>query len=418
MTAAHAIESQAINQANGTLKAIEGLPSLSFINAQTQTRSITNDNIDITASHGATPLIQPLMQPLEQEAYPGELAELREKASRLGHLVDTMPAGVIILDSRGCVADANQVAIDMLGQPLEAERWIDVINRAFSPKSDDGHEVSLKDGRRLKLSISSLDPHPGQLILMADLTETRLIQERLAHMKRLSSLGKMVASLAHQVRTPLSAAMLYAANMANDRISPEARHKFSSKLCSRLQDLEQQVSNMLLFAKSGGNQVVEELSLQQLLSEVKAGSEAMVLSAEGHIVVQLPEPDIVIRGNKSALASAIQNLILNSLEPMASGAQLTICVERDPEVAEQVIISVADNGPGIPEKIRQQIFEPFFTTKSQGTGLGLAVVQAIAAAHHGKLTLADDTSQGAKFNIHLPIIAAGQNNKQQSGLEE
>ncbi|MCJ8272312.1 MAG: hypothetical protein MJK04_23285, partial [Psychrosphaera sp.] len=74
-------------------------------------------------------------KPVEQEAYPGELAELREKASRLGHLVDTLPAGVITLDSCGCIGDTNQVAIDMLGDPLEGERWIDIINRAFSPKS-------------------------------------------------------------------------------------------------------------------------------------------------------------------------------------------------------------------------------------------------------------------------------------------
>ncbi|MFT4928371.1 MAG: two-component system sensor histidine kinase FlrB [Phenylobacterium sp.] len=404
MTAAHAIQRDTNRPITGistsiNTSGIEGLTSLSFVDAQVRTHQI------------ATPMS------LEQEAYPGELAELREKAGRLSHLVDTLPAGVIILDSRGCVADSNQVALDMLGQPLGDERWIDVIKRSFSPKSDDGHEVSLKDGRRIKLSISSLDPHPGQLILMADLTETRLIQERMAHMKRLSSLGKMVASLAHQVRTPLSAAMLYAANMANERISAEARSKFSGKLCSRLQDLEQQVSNMLLFAKSGGNQVAEELSLQQLLSEVRAGAEAMVNSADGHISVALPEPDILIRGNKSALASAIQNLILNSLQLVEYGAEISICVERDPLAPEQVIISVADNGPGVDESIRQKIFEPFYTTKSQGTGLGLSVVQAIAHSHNGKLTLADDVAQGAKFNIHLPTIAAA-NEQQLLELEE
>ena len=90
-----------------------------------------------------------------------------------------------------------------MGEPLENERWLDVIHRAFSPKDDDGHEVSLKDGRRVKLAISASDL--GQLILITDLTETRLLQSRLSDLQRLSSLGKMVASLAHQVRTPLSA---------------------------------------------------------------------------------------------------------------------------------------------------------------------------------------------------------------------
>lgn len=341
---------------------------------------------------------------LEQEAYPGELAELREKASRLSHLVDTLPAGVIILDSQGRIADVNQVAVDMLGEPLKGQPWRSIIGRAFSPKNDDGHEVSLKDGRRIKLSISSLDPHPGQLILMMDLTETRLLQERMAHMKRLSALGKMVASLAHQVRTPLSAAMLYAANIANERISNEARSKFGTKLNSRLQDLEQQVNNMLLFAKSGGTQVVQELSLQQLLSEVKAGAEAMVTQAGGTISVVLPEPDILIRGNKSALASAIQNLIHNSIELMPHGAQICISAQRDETDPEQVVLSVDDNGPGVSEAIKEQIFEPFFTTKQSGTGLGLAVVQAIATAHQGKLSLDESIECGAKFDICLPLL--------------
>jgi two-component system sensor histidine kinase FlrB len=374
------------------------MASAQSIVSQHDIRTTVMDNVAQLANYSGT-------QPLEREAYPGELAELREKASRLGHLVDTLPAGVIILDSNGCVADSNQVAVDMLGEPLEAERWIDIIKRAFSPRQDDGHEVSLMDGRRIKLSISSLDPHPGQLILMADLTETRLLQERLSHMKRLSALGKMVASLAHQVRTPLSAAMLYAANIANERISPQARSKFSHKLNSRLQDLEQQVSNMLLFAKSGGKHVVESLSLQQLLSEVKAGAEAMVTQANGRISLALPEPDILIRGNKSALASAIQNLIHNSIDLISHGAQIVISACRDDTSAEQVIISVQDNGPGVGVELGEQIFEPFFTTKQQGTGLGLAVVQAIAHAHHGKLKLATDVEQGARFDIQLPILA-------------
>jgi two-component system sensor histidine kinase FlrB len=223
-------------------------------------------------------------------------------------------------------------------------------------------------------------------------------------MKRLSSLGKMVASLAHQVRTPLSAAMLYAANIANERISAHAREKFCGKLTSRLQDLEQQVNNMLLFAKSGGQQVVESLSLQQLLTEVRDGADAMVTQAGGVVGVTLPEPDIVIHGNKSALASAIQNLIHNSLEVMPAGAEIMISATRDSHDANLVVISVEDNGPGVDKLLAEQVFEPFFTTKQSGTGLGLAVVQAIATAHHGNLSLDGSRRSGAKFNIHLPII--------------
>ncbi|MFY8300305.1 sensor histidine kinase [Pseudoalteromonas sp. SS15] len=339
---------------------------------------------------------------LLQEAYVGELSDLRQQASWLSHLVDTMPAGVVVLDGQGMIAKANQIAIDMLGEPLEGEKWFNIIQRSFSPQQDDGHEVSLRDGRLIKLDITALAPEPGQLILMTDLTETRRLQKRMAHMQRLSSLGKMVASLAHQVRTPLSAAMLYAANLGSNKVPEASRSRFHEKLMSRLKDLESQVNDMLLFAKSGEQQVIEKVSMQQLLSEVKAGADAMVAMNSSELEVNLPEPDIEILGNKTALASAIQNLIHNSIQVIGKNAHITLSAARDEE-SDRVRISVSDNGPGVDIALSEKIFEPFFTTKSQGTGLGLAVVSSVANSHKGKVEVTNNEQGGARFSLLLPI---------------
>ncbi|MBE0456844.1 sensor histidine kinase [Pseudoalteromonas prydzensis] len=341
---------------------------------------------------------------LLQEEYIGELSELRQQASWLSHLVDTMPAGVIVLDGRGMIAKANQIAIDMLGEPLEGEKWFSVIQRSFRPQQDDGHEVSLKDGRLIKLEINALTPEPGQLILMTDLTETRRLQTRVAHMQRLSALGKMVASLAHQVRTPLSAAMLYAANLGSKRLPESSRGNFHNKLMSRLRDLETQVNDMLLFAKSGDQQVVERVSMQQLLSEVKTGADAMMALNNSELEVSLPEPDIEIMGNKTALASAIQNLIHNSIQVIGSQAHVKLSAQRDDEI-ELVRITVSDNGPGVDLSQAEKLFEPFFTTRSQGTGLGLAVVSSVASAHQGRVEVTNNAAGGASFSLLLPIYA-------------
>ncbi|WP_058374513.1 sensor histidine kinase [Pseudoalteromonas translucida] len=343
---------------------------------------------------------------LLQEEYIGELSDLRKQASWLSHLVDTMPAGVIVLDGKGMIAKANQIAIDMLGEPLEGEKWFSVIQRSFRPQQDDGHEVSLKDGRLIKLDITALAPEPGQLILMTDLSETRRLQKRVAHMQRLSALGKMVASLAHQVRTPLSAAMLYAANLGSKRLPEASRDNFQTKLMSRLKDLENQVNDMLLFAKSGDQHVVEQVSMQQLLSEVKAGADAMVTLNNSELGVSLPEPDITILGNKTALASAIQNLIHNSIQIIGAGAQVQVSAMRDLQTPDFVRISVSDNGPGVDLQQVDKLFEPFFTTSSQGTGLGLAVVSSVANAHQGRIEVTNNVHGGACFNLLLPISAA------------
>ncbi|EAW27965.1 putative sensory box sensor histidine kinase in two-component regulatory system [Alteromonadales bacterium TW-7] len=343
---------------------------------------------------------------LLQEEYIGELSDLRQQASWLSHLVDTMPAGVVVLDGKGMIAKANQIAIDMLGEPLEGEKWFSVIQRSFRPHQDDGHEVSLKDGRLIKLDITALAPEPGQLILMTDLSETRRLQKRVAHMQRLSALGKMVASLAHQVRTPLSAAMLYAANLGSKRLPEASRDNFQSKLMSRLKDLETQVNDMLLFAKSGDQQVVEQVSMQQLLSEVKAGADAMVTLNDSHLAVSLPEPDIQITGNKSAIASAIQNLIHNSIQVIGAGAEVKLSAATDEQNPDFVRISVSDNGPGVDLTQAEKIFEPFYTTKSQGTGLGLAVVSSVANAHQGRVDVTNNKGGGACFSLFLPIRTA------------
>ncbi|BBN81104.1 PAS domain-containing sensor histidine kinase [Pseudoalteromonas sp. A25] len=337
---------------------------------------------------------------LLQEAYVGELSELRQQASWLSHLVHTMPAGVIVLDGQGMIAKANQIAIDMLGEPLEGEKWFNIIQRSFNPQQDDGHEISLKDGRLIKLDITALAPEPGQLILMTDLTETRRLQSRVAHMQRLSALGKMVASLAHQVRTPLSAAMLYAANLGSSALPKASHSRFHEKLMSRLKDLESQVNDMLLFAKSGEQQVVETVSMQQLLNEVKAGADAMVAMNDSTLDVVLPDPDIAVIGNKTALASAIQNLIHNSIQIIGAGAQIKVSAEQK---ADKICISVSDNGPGVDSNLLDKIFEPFFTTKSQGTGLGLAVVSSVANSHKGQVEVKNLPNGGACFSLLLPI---------------
>ena len=349
---------------------------------------------------------QPINNPsLETESYVGELQQLRAQANYMGQLYNELPSGLIVIDGNGIVGQANRVAVQLLGEPLENMRWSEVIKRSFSPKNDDGHEISLKNGRRIQLSISSLEGQPGQLILLTDLTHTRQLQERVATLKRLSSLGKMVASLAHQIRTPLSAAMLYGANLANKTLNESSRARFQGKLMNRLQDLETQVNDMLLFARSGEQKIVEEVSIATLLEEVQEASDAMISHVEGKLQCKLPDPDLFILANKNALTSAMTNLISNAVEATGKGAQLYISsVQRGNDKLE---ISVMDNGPGIEKQRLAKVMEAFYTTKSQGTGLGLAVVQGVVQSHKGSVEVKSEVGKGSCFTLVLPLHRIG-----------
>ena len=329
----------------------------------------------------------------------------RQELQRLQHLLQVLPNGIVVLDQRGYVTQANPVAVAMLGEPLHGQRWLDVINRSFRPRVDDGLEVSLHDGRRVQLAISPLEPLAGQLIVLTDLTETRQLQSRLSHLQRLSSLGKMMASLAHQIRTPLSGALLYARNLRNQKLDPAAREQFSQKLLNRLTDLEQQVNDLLLFARAGREQQVQQLSMQQLLSEVFAAVEPLVLQQQGTVLVELPDPDVMVLGNHTALAGALSNLVHNALEHAGPGAKIQLSAIASSD-QRQVVLAVQDEGPGVPEHLRQQIFEPFYTTRSNGTGLGLAVVQAVATSHNGHARCLSAANGGARFELVLPVSPA------------
>jgi len=178
-----------------------------------------------------------------------ELAEKERLANRLLSLLDLLPGGVIVIDGQGVVREANPAACLLLGKPLEGMLWREVIARCFAPREDDGHEISLKDGRRLSIATRSLNGEPGQLVLLTDLTETRRLQDQLARHERLSALGRMVASLAHQIRTPLSAAMLYASHLSEQALPFEQQQRFAGRLKERLHELEHQVRDMLVFAR-------------------------------------------------------------------------------------------------------------------------------------------------------------------------
>ncbi|NQY62316.1 MAG: PAS domain-containing sensor histidine kinase [Alteromonadaceae bacterium] len=342
---------------------------------------------------------------LESEAFVGELALLRQKNTQLDQVIDSMPTGMVMLDGNGIVIKVNKVALSLLDEPILGHAWFNVIRRSFKPRADDWHEVSLKDGRRVKLEITALGNQPGQLIMITDLTETRLMQDKLGQLQRLSSLGRMVSTLAHQIRTPLSAAMLYGANLANKKLSTKDSGSFQQKLMSRLKDLEQQVNDMLLFAKSGKQQVVEALSVNELIADTVQSMEAIAKQANGNISFIPCKNGCQILGNKTALTGAIQNLIHNSLQVIKQDAEISIAVECQ---ADHVMINVKDNGQGISQELTDKIFEPFYTSRVQGTGLGLAVVKSVANAHQGDVRLLSKPGEGAHFCIKLPLLTSNQ----------
>ena len=314
-------------------------------------------------------------------------------------LIDALPNGVILVDSAGTVEHCNDNAITLLDADPRGHLWRDCVAKYFTPQADDWHEVSLHNGRRVKVDISAIPEPSGQLVVLTDLTETRRLQHKISHLQRLSSMGRMVASLAHQIRTPLSAALLYAHNLATPNLDQARKQRFSDKLLSRLKSLEQQVNDMLLFAKSGEQQVLEPLDAATLIDSVIQSVTPYADAKKINLKVNTDSVDTRLRGNLTALSGAIQNLLTNAIDASAQGQVVEISAAHS---EQQWCCTVSDNGQGIPEHIQQQLFTPFVTGKANGTGLGLAVVKTVVKAHQGELSWHSEADKGTEFCIRLP----------------
>jgi two-component system, sensor histidine kinase FlrB len=332
-----------------------------------------------------------------------ELAEKEKLAHRLESLLNFLPGGVVVLDSSGYVSECNPAAIELLGEPLEGELWRDVIQRSFAPRQDDGHEVSLRDGRRISFQTRNLG-EDGQIILLTDQTETRRLQSELSRHERLSALGKMMSALAHQIRTPLSAAMLYAGHLCDGKLDAEKQQQFSEKVLSRLHNIERQIQDMLFYVKGELplNDMISVNELEQLLNE---SMEAALITSKSTCSWSNQAGEYYIQCNRDALIGALLNLVNNAIQAVEHHAQLSVSFKlKKSEKIAQLIIQISDKGPGMSADILAKAGDLFVTTKAQGTGLGLSVVQAVVRAHSGEFVLESEAGQGTSASLLLPLV--------------
>ena len=332
-----------------------------------------------------------------QRAESEQRAQRFQLASRLSALLDALPAGVVELASDGTVAHFNPAAISLLGELQHGEQWSGVVERAFRPRWDDGHDVSLVDERRVNIDTAAMTGKAGQILLIKDVTETRRLQDRLSHHQRLSAKTEVAAALAHQIRTPLSSAILHLGALRQLGSTNEAVKTAHDKTLKGLRHIECLVRDMLMYSRDQKftmDVLAVEDFMAQISSRVVPSNAKLTLQSAAAAAVPL-----CIRGNSDALLSVLQNLIDNAADAGATSIHISCDVD-----ASMVTFCVQDNGPGVPQKICHEIFEPFVTNRANGNGLGLAIGRAICYAHGGDLILDSSTNNGSRFCVVLPIL--------------
>jgi two-component system sensor histidine kinase FlrB len=322
-----------------------------------------------------------------------QLAEKEQLADRLERLLETLPAAVVVLDRYGRVREFNPAAVRLLASIEVGMEWQTLVSACSLAQQPVQNELHLQDGKVLSLSSRELEQAPGRILVMLDVTETRKLQQRLIRQERLGAMGQMSAQLAHQMRTPLSSALLYVSHLAKPELSLQQRARFTAKLRARLLHMERQISDILLFAR-GDSSRMEALSLAALVEEF-ADNQTQELGQAGVSLQWINgcpcEPWIL--GCEDALQGVLSNLTENALQHGARHILFSLYSDS------QIRLRVEDDGTGIPAEVRSQLFEPFFTTRSEGTGLGLAVVQNLLLSHNAEIHLVDGDRGGAAFEL-------------------
>lgn len=312
-------------------------------------------------------------------------------------ILSSLPTALVILNAMGRIVWLNPSAEAMLGYGLIDALWLDVILRAFVPRPDDGHEVSLADGRRVHVAISCLNSLPGILVTLSDITATRDYEKARENDKRLVSIGTMTAQLAHQIRTPLSSAMLYTEHLTNLPNHDTRSNTWIKRLHDCHASIEQQIQDLLLFAR-GTFIEPKIIDMDEWCSQLikRAQPSAETYFALLKVNNRLANRTSTIHGE--SLMGAILNLIINALQSDATEIYLTLATTDD--LGLQIVVE--DNGKGMSDEVKSQAFSPFFTTRAQGNGLGLAVVFAVVKAHSGRIVLESKEGVGTEVTLYLP----------------
>ncbi len=330
-----------------------------------------------------------------------QFLEKEALSQRLAALLAALPAGVVVVDESAHVIEANLAAQDMLGSRLLGLPWAVAQACTLRPTdAADEWETTHAVPRRLALSTSPLLGATGQILLFHDITQAHALQMELARHQRLSAMGEVAARLAHQLRTPLATALLYASQLSRPQLAEAERVRFSDKVVARLKHLEHLIQDMLLFVR-GEAVGRDSIAVADLLADLQQVLEPQMLERGLVFAVEQGAAGARVLASRDALTGALVNLLENAMQNCPPGARVSLSSQLE---NEQVWLRVADNGPGIEPAMLERLFEPFFTTRPDGTGLGLAIVRSVAQAHGGEVEVHSTLGQGSMFALRLPCV--------------
>ena len=333
-------------------------------------------------------------------------------------ILESSPAGIVVLDDRDCVSSANLAFAALVGRTrseLLGRAFAELLPRVELPPPGSGmHQLAIPDeagaDRHLQVTAAPLGEGVGagrRVVVLQDVTERVRLERALKEQDRLAALGVLAAGVAHEVNTPLTGISSYAQMLLSETADDDPRRELLKKVERQTFRASRIVNNLLDFARQREHEI-GDLDLGRLITETIDLVEDRFTKRGVRLVWQAPAMPVAVRGSEGELQQVVTNLLLNALDATAEngGGEIEVQLADDGESAR---IVVEDDGPGIRAENLPHIFEPFFTTKSGkgGTGLGLAISRDIAEQHGGSIQAENLREGGCRFVVELPAARSG-----------
>jgi PAS domain S-box-containing protein len=368
--------------------------------------------------------------------------DLEDREARIRRLVEANVVGVVMWTLDGAIIEANEAFLHMVQyghedlasgrvrwRDLTPAEWRDCDERAVADLKATGafqpfeKEYFRKNGSRVPVLVAGAlfegsrnEGVAEGVAFVVDLSEQkraeqererlRQLEAELAHINRVSTLGEMAASLAHEIKQPIAAAIT-SANSCMEWLAHEPPNLDRARAAAaRIDKYGNRAAEIIdrirsFYKKSPPQRELVDVNgiVEEMLTLLKGEANRYLVAMRTELAADLPK----IMADRVQLQQVFMNLMLNAMEAMKdSGGELTVKSELQDG---RLQFSVSDTGVGLPMEKKDQMFSAFFTTKPQGSGMGLAITRSIVESHGGQLWASGNSGGGATFNFTLPIQA-------------
>ena len=269
-------------------------------------------------------------------------------------------------------------------------------------------EITTETGRHFEISLDFIHDdraaYPqetlGALLTLHDLESVREIESDLELSRRLAAIGRLTAGVGHEVKNPINAIVVHLELLRNKLGGSDNKAmRHLEVIESEIQRLDRVVQTLVDFSRPVELQLKEQ-DLRRVVSAVLMLASAELETRNVHVHSDLPDHAVMAKVDADLLKQALLNVVLNGADAMAEGGKLEVRLAEDGRMA---LLSIHDQGSGIPDDVRDKIFDLYFTTKKDGSGIGLAMTYRIVELHNGSIEVESDATHGTTFTLRFPL---------------